>query len=195
MSREQPEAVELVVARIGRPHGVRGEVSIEVRTDAPDRRFTSGAVFTTDPASAGPLELDGVRDHNGTLLLTFTGVEDRSGAEELRGVLLLASVPVTGDDEPDAWPVAALVGLRAERTDGRPAGEVVGLEHGAAQDLLVLRQPSGATALVPFVTALVPVVDVPGGRVVIDPPGGLLEGDEVDDEDDGGGDGPRGDGA
>ena len=191
----RPEVVELVVARIGRPHGVRGEVSIEVRTDAPDRRFTPGASFTTDPASAGPLVLDGVRDHNGTLLLTFAGVEDRGGAEELRGVLLLASVPVTGDDEPDAWPVAALVGLRAERTDGRPAGEVVGLEHGAAQDLLVLRQPSGATALVPFVTALVPVVDVPGGRVVIDPPGGLLEGDEVDEDDPDAVDGPGEDGA
>ena len=179
----RPEVVELVVARIGRPHGVRGEVSIEVRTDAPDRRFIPGASFTTDPAAAGPLELEAVRDHNGTLLLAFAGVTDRTGAEELRGVLLLAAVPVAEDDEPDAWPVAALVGLRAERPDGRPAGEVVGLEHGAAQDLLVLRQPSGATALVPFVTALVPVVDVAGGRVVVDPPGGLLEGDEVDQDD------------
>ena len=171
------DAVDLVVARIGRPHGVRGEVSIEVRTDAPDRRFVPGAAFTTDPAGAGPLHLESVRDHNGTLLLGFEGVADRSAAEELRGVLLLATVPVTEDEDPDAWPVAALVGLRAERTDGRPAGEVVGLEHGAAQDLLVLRQPSGATALVPFVTALVPVVDVEGGRIVLDPPGGLLEGD------------------
>ena len=178
----RPDAVEVVVARIGRPHGVRGEVSIEVRTDAPDRRFVPGARFTTDPAGAGPLELESVRDHNGTLLLAFTGVHGREGAEGLRGVLLLATVALAEDDEPDAWPVAALVGLRAERTDGRPAGEVVGLEHGAAQDLLVLRQPSGATARIPFVTALVPVVDVEGGRVVLDPPGGLLEGDEVDDD-------------
>ncbi|SDQ75944.1 ribosome maturation factor RimM [Quadrisphaera sp. DSM 44207] len=165
--------MEVVVARLGRPHGVRGEVSTEVRTDAPDRRFLPGAVFATDPAGAGPLHLVGARDHNGVLLLAFDGVADRTAAEGLRGVLLLADVPE--QEEPDAWAVGALVGLRAERTDGRDAGTVVGVEHGPAQDLLVLRQPSGALARVPFVTALVPEVDLPGGRVVLDPPGGLLE--------------------
>jgi 16S rRNA processing protein RimM len=169
--------VEVVVARMGRPHGVRGEVSIEVRTDTPDRRFTDGAVFATDPAGVGPLRLRSVRDHNGVLLLGFDGVDDRGAAEELRGVLLLADVPAEEEDEPDAWAVHALVGLRAERVDGAPAGTVVGVEHGPAQDLLVLRQPSGAVARVPFVTALVPEVDVAGGRIVLDPPGGLLEGD------------------
>jgi 16S rRNA processing protein RimM len=159
-------------------------VSIEVRTDAPDRRFVPGTTFTTDPVDVGPLSLASVRDHNGVLLLGFDGVADRSAAEGLRGVLLLADVPAVEDDEPDAWAVPALVGLRAERTDGRPAGTVVGVEHGAAQDLLVVRQPSGATAYVPFVTALVPEVDVAGGRVVLDPPGGLLEGDEVPDAED-----------
>ena len=166
--------MELVVARVGRPHGVRGEVSIEVRTDAPERRLVPGAVLATDPASVGSLTIASVRDHNGRLLVAFEQVNDRSAAEALRGVLLLADVDVD-EDEPDAWHVQQLVGLRALLRDGTVVGEVVALEQGAAQDLLVVREPSGHRALVPFVTAIVPVVDVAAGHVVLDPPGGLLE--------------------
>jgi 16S rRNA processing protein RimM len=166
--------MELVVARVGRPHGVRGEVSVEVRTDAPERRLVPGAVLGTDPVSAGPLTVESVRDHNGRLLLTFAEIRDRTGAEALRGVLLTAEVELD-EDEPEAWHVQQLVGLRAVLDDGTDVGEVVGLEHGSAQDLLVVREPSGHRALVPFVTAIVPVVDVSGGRIVMNPPGGLLE--------------------
>ncbi|MFP5345645.1 MAG: ribosome maturation factor RimM [Actinomycetes bacterium] len=165
--------MELVVARIGRPHGVRGEVSVELRTDVPERRFVPGVRLTTEPSSAGPLTVHAVRDHNGRLLVSFDEVRDRTTAEGLRDVLLLAEV---GDDEePEAWHLHELVGLRAEAADGSLLGTVVGLEHGPAQDLLVVREPSGHEALVPFVTAIVPTVDVPGGRVVLDPPAGLLE--------------------
>ncbi len=179
--------MELIVARIGRPHGVRGEVTVEVRTDSPDRRFRLGATFGTDPACAGPLTLSGVRDHNGTLLLTFEEVRDRTAAESLRDVLLTVdsdgdlddATDDDGDDtdhtEDDAWPVHALVGLRAELADGSPAGEVVGLVPASAQDLLVIQEPSGHEAFVPFVRAIVPVVDVEGRRIVLDPPGGLLQ--------------------
>jgi len=179
--------MELVVARIGRPHGVRGEVTVEVRTDSPDRRFRVGATFGTDPAGAGPLTLSGVRDHNGTLLLTFEHVRDRTAAESLRDVLLMieaGGADDTEDTEDDEWPVHALVGLRAELADGTPAGEVVGLVPASAQDLLVIREPSGHEALVPFVRAIVPVVDVDGRRLVLDPPGGLLEDLPVDPVDD-----------
>jgi 16S rRNA processing protein RimM len=172
--------MRLVVARIGRPHGVRGEVSVEVRTDAPDLRFVPGALLWTDPGAAGPLTVDGVRDHNGRLLLTFAQVRDRTAAEALRDVLLLADVGE--QEEPDAWHVDQLVGLRAEGTDGRLLGEVVDLERGVAQDLLVVREPSGHRALVPFVTALVPVVDVDAGFLVLEPPGGLLEDGLLDDD-------------
>jgi 16S rRNA processing protein RimM len=164
--------VEVVVARIGRPHGVRGEVSVELRTDVPERRFVPGAVFTTDPGGR-PLTLASVRDHNGVLLLTFAGVSDRGDAEALRDLLLVAQVPP--DDEPDAWHVATLVGLRAVTTDGRDVGVVAAVEHLPAQDLLVVEQASGRRAMVPFVSALVPQVDVDAGRVVLDPPGGLLD--------------------
>ena len=175
--------MELVVARVGRPHGVRGEVSVEVRTDAPELRFTPGARLGTDPVSAGPLTLNAVREHNGRLLLTFDEVPDRTAAEGLRGVLLTAVVD--DDEEPDAWHAHQLVGLRAVTVDGEDVGLVVGLEHGAAQDLLVVAQPSGQQALVPLVAAIVPEVDLVGGRVVLDPPAGLLSDlDEDADEDD-----------
>ena len=168
--------VELVVARVGRPHGIHGEVSVEVRTDDPDRRFTPGAVYATDPAGSGPLTLESVRHHNGRLLLTFGEVPDRTAAEGLRGVLLLLEVDEQAEaDEADAWYDHQLVGLAARTVDGTDAGVVTAVEHGAAQDLLVLRLPSGGTARVPFVTALVPEVDVAGGQVLLDPPGGLLD--------------------
>jgi 16S rRNA processing protein RimM len=166
-------AVEVVVARLGRPHGVHGELSIEVRTDVPEQRFVPGAVFTTDPGGR-TLTLRGVRDHNGRLLLTFAEVRDRTAAEQLRDVLLVADVPQT--EEPDAWPASQLVGLRVVTVEGRDVGVVVDLEHLPAQDLLVVETASGDRVLVPFVAAIVPEVDVEGGRVLLDPPGGLLEG-------------------
>jgi 16S rRNA processing protein RimM len=188
--------MRLVVARIGRPHGIRGEVTVEVRTDVPEERFVPGAVLhVTAPGSAaargqggasgkghgGPvparsrptLVVDTARDHNGVLLLSFAGVADRSAAEELRGALLEADVP----DEPgeaDAWYDHELVGLRVEDPGGTVLGQVVGVEHGAAQDLLVVRRPDRAERLVPFVCAIVPTVDVAAGRLVVVDPGGLI---------------------
>jgi 16S rRNA processing protein RimM len=166
--------MDVVVARIGRAHGLRGEVTIEVRTDAPQERFVPGAQFTTDPATAGPLQLETVRDHNGTLLLGFVSARDRSAAEGLRGVLLLADTDEAGDDE-DAWYEKDLVGLSVVTVSGEPVGEVVALEPRPTQDLLVVRLTDGREALVPFVVAIVPEVDVAGGRVVIDPPAGLFD--------------------
>ena len=173
--------MDVVVGRLGRPHGVRGEVTVEVRTDVPGERFVPGARFGTDP-DRGTLTLASARRHNDRLLLTFTELGDRAAAEDVRDVLLVADVEES--EEPDAWPTAVLVGLRAVTVAGREAGVVVGVEHGPAQDLLVVREPSGNVARVPFVAALVPEVDVSGGRVVLDPPGGLLEVDEDGEEPD-----------
>lgn len=166
----------LTVARIGRPHGLRGEVALDVRTDVPDERFVVGARFVTDPEAAGPLEVVRVREAQGRWYLTFAQAPDRTAAEGLRGVSLL--VDSDDDEDDDGWYPHELVGLRAEHAaDGRALGEVVGLEHLPAHDVLVLREPDGARTLVPFVEAIVPVVDVEGGRVVLDPPGGLLAAD------------------
>lgn len=177
--------MRLVVARIGRAHGIRGEVTVELRTDTPGDRFVPGATLYVvpprGPAGRGlptELTLETVRDHNGTLLLTFAQVADRTAAENLRNVLLEADVPEeTGED--DAWYDHQLVGLAVVDPAGAALGTVVAVEHPPAQDLLVVRRPDGATRYVPFVTAIVPTVDVAGGRVVVDAPRGLLDdGDE-----------------
>ncbi len=170
--------MQVVVARIGKAHGLRGEVTVQVLTGAPDERFVPGATFATDPASAGPLVLRSARDNNGILLLGFEHTDDRTGAESLRGIKLLADV--LGDDgEEETWFERDLVGLRAVTVGGVEVGEVLGLESRPAQDLLVVRLTDGREALVPFVTAIVPEVDIEGGRVVLDPPPGLLDLDEL----------------
>ena len=166
----------LVVGRIGRPHGVRGEVTVDVRTDDPGSRFAPGAVLATDPADSGPLVIEHARWHAGRLLLSLAGVEDRTRAEELRGTWLVvdyADIPPSAD--PDVFHDQELIGLDVVTVAGAAVGTVTEIRH-LGQDLLVIDGPEGRQALVPFVSALVPEVDVPAGRIVIDPPPGLLEG-------------------
>jgi 16S rRNA processing protein RimM len=164
----------LAVGRIGRPHGVHGEVSVETSTDDPGARFAPGSSLVTDPARLGPLTIESVRPHAGRLLIRFAGVADRTAAEALRGTLLMVdSADIPPSDDPEEFHDQELIGLVAVTTDGTHVGEVVDVEH-LGQDLLVIRRPAG-DALVPFVRALVPEVDVPGGRIVIDPPAGLLD--------------------
>lgn len=170
----------LTVARIGRAHGLRGEVSLDLRTDEPEARLSVGTALATEPADRGPLTVARTREQQGRWYVTFAEAEDRTAAESLRGVELVVEVAedaATADDDEDAWYPHELAGLRAEHVDGRVVGEILGLEHHPAHDVLVLREPDGARTLVPFVRAIVPVVDVPGGRVVLDPPGGLLAAD------------------
>ncbi|GAB3451877.1 ribosome maturation factor RimM [Streptomonospora sediminis] len=167
--------MRLVVGRIGRAHGIRGAVTVEVRTDAPDARFAPGSVLQTDPAGAGPLTVSAVRARSGGLLVRFTGIRDRNAAEALRGTTLLvdsADVPPPGD--PDEFNDHELIGLRVRTTDGTEVGTVADILHNA-QDVLAITDTSGAEVLVPFVRELVPEVDTEAGLLVIDPPPGLLE--------------------
>jgi 16S rRNA processing protein RimM len=164
----------LVVARIGRPHGIRGELTLDLRTDDPDRRFAPGTVFATDPATSGPLTVERARHHAGGLLVRFVGIDDRTAAEGLRGTWLVvdaADIPASAD--PEEYHDQQLVGLTVVTRADTPVGTVTGVRH-FGQDLLVIRCHDGGEALVPFVAALVPEVDLPGGRLVIDPPPGLL---------------------
>ncbi|HEX6498937.1 MAG TPA: ribosome maturation factor RimM [Micromonosporaceae bacterium] len=170
----------LVIGRIVRPHGVRGEVVVEVRTDEPADRYAPGSVLVTDPAQAGPLTVEAARPHTSggrdRLIVAFDGVYDRDGADLLRGVLLCVdSADVPAPEHPDEYHDFQLVGLTAVTPDGEALGEVVAVDHAPASDLLVLRRPQGGTALVPFVTAIVPEVDLAGRRIVVDPPPGLLD--------------------
>jgi 16S rRNA processing protein RimM len=170
-----PSLDTVVVGRIGRPHGVRGEVTVEVRTDDPDLRFTPGAVLRTDPPERGPITIAGVHWHSGTLLLRLEGVDSREAAEAVRNTELLVDVADLPEiEDPDSYYDHQLVGLTARKPDGSVLGEITVVRH-EAQDLLVVRRPEGGDALIPFVSAIVPTVDLDGGFVVVDPPEGLLE--------------------
>lgn len=181
---------EVVVGRIGKPHGIRGEVSVESRTDEPDRRFVVGAVLRTEAPRGGALQgadrparltVRSLRWHQGRPLLTFEELADRNAAEGARGLVLLAEVPVHEvPEDPEEFYDHQLVGLHVVTTDGDAVGEVGSVVHGAAQDLLVVNAPDGREVLVPFVAALVPEVDLPGGRVVVEDRPGLLT--PLDDE-------------
>ena len=175
---------EVVIGRIGRPHGVKGEVSVEVRTDEPARRFADGVVLGTRTpqgvAPSGPphcpatLTVQRTRWHQDRLLVTFAELADRTAAEVVRGLSLVTDVDLSEvPDDPEEYYDHQLVGLAAVTTDGAPVGEVTDVIHGA-QDLLALRTPDGREVLVPFVAALVPVVDVPGGRLEVADRPGLL---------------------
>jgi 16S rRNA processing protein RimM len=166
--------MQLVVGQIARPHGIRGEVVVEVTTDDPAARFVAGSDLATEGGSA--LRIEAVRPHQGRLIIAFEGVLDRDGAENLRGVrLCVDSAEVVDPDDPDEFNDFQLVGLAVVDVDGKPLGEVVRIDHGPAADLLVVRLTEGRDVLVPFVRAIVPTVDIPGRRVVLTPPPGLLE--------------------
>jgi 16S rRNA processing protein RimM len=166
----------VTVGRIGRAHGIRGDVAVDVRTDTPDVRFAAGAVLTTDPAAAGPLIVASTRWHSGRLLVHFRGVRDRSGAEALRGVHLLADVDESEQpDDPEEFYDHQLAGLAVRLRDGTVIGTVVEVVHLPGHDLLAVRRPDGREALVPFVAAIVPEVDIDAGQVLLDPPAGLLD--------------------
>ena len=180
MTRPAPDDL-VVVGRIGRPQGIRGEVTVEVRTDDPEERFAPGTVLHTDPAERGPVTVEAARDHSGRLVLQLQGVADRTAAEALRDTLLLVDVstlaPLEDEDEFHDW---QLRGLAAALVDGTRVGEVTDVLHLPHGDVLVVDRAAAGEVLVPFVRAIVPEVDVAGGRVVLDPPPGLL--DDLPDE-------------
>jgi 16S rRNA processing protein RimM len=162
-----------------RPHGIRGEVSVEVRTDDPVRRFAAGSVLGTDPAAAGPLTVSGSRWHSGRLLVSFAEITDRTQAELLRGVWLTVDADqVSVPDDPDEFHDQQLVGCTVVTTAGEPVGVIIDVRH-HGQDLLVIRPPDGSVGrgdvLVPFVAAIAVDVDIKARRMVIDPPPGLLD--------------------
>jgi 16S rRNA processing protein RimM len=169
---------EVVVGRIAKAHGVTGELAVDVHTDEPGARFAPDATVraTLRDGSRRPLTVASTRRHNDRLLVRFAEVLTRDVAETLRGALLLvdvADLPPTED--PDEFYPHELEGLAAVRADGTSIGTVTEVASGPGGDLLVLKLADGREALVPFVKAIVPEVDVPGRRVVIDPPEGLLD--------------------
>ena len=170
--------IEVVVGRIGKPHGLRGEVTVDVRTDEPAQRFADGARLRAVPPTGSASRITAVtvqrtRWHQGVLLAHFEEIGDRNGAEAARGIVLHSTLPADASPEdPEEFYDHQLIGLEAVDLEGRVLGDVSLVVHGGAQDLLQIRTPDGRETLVPFVSALVPEVDVAGGRVVVaDRPG------------------------
>jgi 16S rRNA processing protein RimM len=151
--------MQVTVGRIGRPHGIRGDVVVGVRTDEPERRFAAGSRLDTDRADIGTLTVAATRWQSGELIVRFDGIRDRDAAAEFR------------DHE--------LIGLSVSTADGTVVGVVTDVLH-PGQDLLAVRPAEGSREiLVPFVKAIVTDVDVAAGVLVIDPPPGLLNLEEA----------------
>ena len=183
--------MQLVVARIGRAHGLRGEVTVEVRTDEPELRLAPGAVLLTEPASAGPLTIESGRVHSGRLLLRFEGVGDRTAVEALRNTMVIAEVdPEEQPEDPEEYYDHQLMDLDVVTLDGRHVGRISEITHLPYQDLLVVERPDGSEVLVPFVSEIVPEIDLKEQRAVIDPPPGLIDEVEETAGGEGAGDGP-----
>ncbi|MFF7137590.1 MULTISPECIES: ribosome maturation factor RimM [unclassified Streptomyces] len=168
--------MQLVVARIGRAHGIKGEVTVEVRTDEPELRLGPGAVLLTDPAATGPLTIATGRVHSGRLLLRFEGVTDRTGAEALRNTLLIAEIdPEELPEEEDEYYDHQLMDLDVVTEDGVEVGRITEISHLPSQDLFIVERPDGSEVMIPFVQEIVTEIDLEEQRAIIDPPPGLID--------------------
>jgi 16S rRNA processing protein RimM len=175
-------AERICVARIGAAHGVRGEVRLWTFTDDPLAVTHYGPLSTKD--GTRQLEVTKAREAKDHLVATFKGIADRSSAEKLNGIELYIArdqLPATDDDE---YYHADLIGLAAETAAGEPLGRVIAMHNFGAGDIIEIAPPAGSTIMLPFTNAVVPTVDLNGGRVVIELPA-EIEGDDEDDGDQG----------
>lgn len=171
---------QLRVGRLVKAHGLKGALKLELYTDDPDGRFVPGATFTLQVPESSPwhgktLTVREFKWMNSHPVVFFEGIDDRTGAESVVRAILWIEEDAAAQAEDDAWYDHQLMGLDVVR-DGAVVGRVVRVDHLPAQDLLIVA-PTGEDreVLVPFVKAIVPEVDVAGGRVVVTPPAGLFE--------------------
>ncbi len=170
-------AALVCVARIGAAHGVRGAVKLWTFTEDPFAVKDYGPLTTRDGTRR--FEVTSAREAKGHLVATFKGIATRDEAERLNGLELYVArerLPQTEDDE---YYHADLIGLAAVTSGGEPLGKVVAIHNFGAGDIIEIAPPKGATMLLPFSNAVVPTVDIAGGRVVIDLPA-EIEGDSPD---------------
>jgi 16S rRNA processing protein RimM len=166
---------QVCVARIGAAHGVRGAVKLWTFTEDPFAVTRYGPLATKDGARA--FEVAHAREGKGHLVATLKGVTSRNEAERLNGIELYVArskLPATDADE---YYHADLIGLAAVTTADEPLGKVIAIHNFGAGDIIEIAPPNGATMLLPFTNAVVPTVDIAGGRVVIELPA-EIEGEE-----------------
>lgn len=168
-------SVKICIARIGAAHGVRGAVKLWTFTEDPFAVKDYGPLSTKD--GARQFEIASARQAKDHLVATFKGVASRDDAERLNGIELYVpreKLPAVEDDE---YYHADLIGLDAVTTAHEPLGRVIAIHNFGAGDIIEIAPPTGTTILLPFSNAVVPTVDVPGGRIVIELPG-EIEGEE-----------------
>ncbi|WP_406052866.1 ribosome maturation factor RimM [Kribbella sp. NBC_00889] len=171
----------VTVGRLGRAHGIKGEVGVDVRTDEPDLRFADGATLVTDSKVPRKLTVEASRWHSGRLLVKFAGVADRTGAEQLRNLFVQAEVDEDArPEDPEEYYDRELVGLAVRTSDGAEAGDVIDVVHLPSQDLLEIRRPAGNAVLVPLVEELVPEINLDKQYVVVADRPGLLDPEGAD---------------
>jgi 16S rRNA processing protein RimM len=162
------------VGRIGAAHGTRGEVKLWSFTADPMAIADYGALATEDGTRTFTIET--LRPAKDFLVARLAGVADRTAAETLCNLdLYIARDRLPKPTDTDEFYYADLIGLAAVGTDGRELGNVVAVHNFGASDLIEVRPTQGGTTvMLPFTEAIVPVVDVAGGRIVVDPPEGLF---------------------
>lgn len=166
--------MRLAVARIGRPHGIKGEATVEAYTDQPERRFAIGNVLESDAPAHPKLEISSARIHKGIWLLGFKGVDDRNGIERLRGSRLFADVEVDEESEEGSYHVEQLIDLKVQRGDGSMVGVVTGVLNLPGQDLLEVETSAGSK-LIPMVSEFILSVDLESKRITVELPEGLVD--------------------
>jgi 16S rRNA processing protein RimM len=165
----------VVIGRIVKPHGLKGEVVVEALTDFPER-FSEGLriLLSGGAREAREARIVAVRQHLGRVLLTFEGISDVSTAETLRNVELSVGAADVAPRPAGFVYHWEIEGAFVEDVEGRPLGRVVALEDAAGRPLLVVETARG-TRDVPFSSPIVVSVDVAAKRVVLAPPEGLLD--------------------
>src|SRR5580704_8253593 len=169
------EAAQLRVCLgvVGGPHGVRGAMRIKSFTEEPEAIARYGALEDESGQRRFTLRITG--NAKNVLIATLSGIADRDAAEALRGLRLYAARAALPPTKEDEFYYADLVGLATVLPDGQPVGTVIAVHDFGAGDMLEIGRDEGQPVLVPFTRATVPVVDIAGRRVVIDPPEGLFD--------------------
>ena len=173
--------MDVVVGRLGRPHGVHGEISVEVRTDDPENRFAIGAKITVKENNK-KLTVASTRWHLSRLLIKFEEIQDRTQVDAVRGKLLVVEVDpneaTLGNNE---FYEFQLIDLEVFNTNNEKLGVVKEVLPGSAQALIVVKTLDNKEVMVPFVNQLVPEVDIKNKRVVMNPPNGLFDEENAED--------------
>ena len=168
-------APQVCVARIGAAHGVRGAVKLWTFTEDPLAVQRYGPLTTRD--GARQFEIASLRAAKDHLVATFKGIATRDDAEKLNGIELYVPRETLPDTDDGEYYHADLIGLAAVNAADQPLGRVVAVHNFGAGDIIEIAPPKGATLLLPFTNAVVPTVDIKGGRVVIELPQ-EIEGEE-----------------